>query len=177
MKIGVWVNWKDPSWETDTGEPIDGVDLENSEFLVNIDRFENLYSVTAQSHDYAKFYVVDNETEALQLFKTELGYCVYEIGFDSSNNEEKEEAERTLKNHGFLEDMKNAYQIIQKFDGPIPVDFIRSSNFEEVLQKKNLDLSSELISIAAIALYEKGYLKMDLSEDRLVYSIAKPLDF
>lgn len=178
MNIKISYDRHDKSWDVDSGKPLDGIRLESAEIEVNLDRVGNLYLVSAYSEYVTTFRVTDNKDEAVQSFKEELAYLVYESpGVDDENEELT--AERVLKENGFLDDMRNAYSILEDHDGKVRVRR-KVDNYDELsdrIRDEYPDFNAPLIRLALSALDHKKHIRLDLEDDGIYYSVIRKLDF
>ena len=119
-----------------------------------------------------KFVVVDNEREAIQLYKKVVAGFLYEtVNLEEVSENQIAKAEKLLEKYGFLEDMKSAYSVLEASGGNM-----RSQNIENFLKEKYPNYDSELIMIALSALQAKGCVKWDVENNVPFFIIVKRLE-
>ena len=188
MKVWIRYDWHERAWDVVSGERLEYVELEAAGFSVGLECIGNLYLVSSYSERTTNFSVTDNKDEAVQSFKEELAYLVYETpGVDDETEQIK--AEQALEKHGFLDDMKNAYRILEDNGGRVLMaSYIRtvSGSFSgtashdelgNLLKSKYPSFNPELVRLALSALWHKNYIRPDVEDNASYYSITKKLDF
>jgi hypothetical protein len=174
LKIQIAYLWDARSWDVDRGESVENLELESAEIECSLSKFGNMYLVESYSEQKTNFAVVDNEIEAVQSFKTELAYLLYEYqsNFEEADGREVAEAERVLGKYGFQEDMKNAYAILEASGGKV-----EDVKVKDLVREKYPKYDPDLVEIALSALKAKGYMEWTVENHTIYFTIAKKLDF
>lgn len=170
MRIRISYDWHDRSWDVDSGETLEGLELESIESEIYLERFGSMYMVSSFSHHLTVFHVSDSRDEAYRSFKYELAYLLYEVAlrYDEVDEGEIREAEKVLMNYGFLSDMKMAYRLLEELGGKAEL-----SKIDDLVESKYPHYNRTLVHLALQALRSKGYIKA-IPGGR---SIVRELDF
>jgi len=148
------------------------VELKEIGTEVSLEKFGELYLVSSyvDLRSRRTFYIADNRDEALKAFKFEIAYSLYEIGLE--NETEREICEKILEKYGFLEDMKDAYRILEENEGRVSL-----SSFPDTMRRKYPHLDLDLILIALSALETKKYVNFVFDKGESFWISTKKIDF
>lgn len=176
QSIKIRYDWHLQSWDVDSGESLENIEIESIEIQIILERFRSLYMISSYSTEETIFYVTDNKDEADRLFKETLAYLLYEYGpnyYDTKSFDygaEVREAEKILMKYGFLSDMKKAFQLLEELSGKASWEQI-----DDLAKVRFPHYNIEFIHCILRALEVKGYVKVSWKEN--LVSIVKKLNF